>query len=115
MLLCDAELIPEWMPKEFQPVKDLFGVEDVAEHVEIAKAASCSNYISKEIDIPQVLLIHGTMDCQVDIEHSRQLYHQLKEADKSVIFYEIEGQDHGGPAFWTKEILDVIDSFILQD
>ena len=58
------------------------------------------------------VLMHGATDSQVGIEHSRQLYNQLKEADKHVLFYEIEGVDHGGPVFWTKEILDIMDSFI---
>lgn len=112
ILLCAAEKIPEWMPKEFRPTKDLLGVEEVTDNLELARQASCETYISKEIDLPQVLLLHGTMDCQVGIEHSRQLYHQLKEAGKSVSFYEIEGTDHGGPVFWTLKILDIIDSFI---
>lgn len=112
ILLCASEKIPEWMPKEFQPTRDLLGVNEVTDNIELARQASCAKYISKEIDIPPVLLLHGTMDCQVDIEHSRQLFHQLKEAEKSVSFYEIEGLDHGGPGFWTNEILDIIDSFI---
>lgn len=112
ILLCAAEKIPEWMPKDFRPTEDLLGVKDVSANLELARQASCTTYISKEIDIPKVLLLHGTMDCQVDIEHSRQLFTQLKKADKSVSFYEIEGLDHGGPGFWTKEILDIIDSFI---
>lgn len=112
ILLCATEKIPEFMPKEFRPTKDLLGVDDVLENKELARQASCATYISKDINIPKVLLIHGTLDSQVSIEHSRQLYNQLKEADKKVIFYEIEGSDHGGVEFWSEEILDIIDLFI---
>lgn len=113
ILLCASEKnIPEWLPKEFRPTRDLLGVEEVTDNIELARRASCAAYISKEIDIPPVLLLHGNVDCQVNVEHSRQLYHQLIEAGKSVSFYELEGTDHGGPVFWTKEILDIIVSFI---
>lgn len=112
ILLCSAEKIPEWMPKEFRPTKDLLGIEEMADNLELARQASCTSYISKEIDIPHILLLHGAKDSQVGIEHSRRLFNMLKEADKSVSFYEIDGIDHGGPVFWSKEILDIIDSFI---
>lgn len=112
ILLCASEGIPEWMPKEFRPTKDLLGVDNVFENEELARQASCLSYISKEVDLPDILLIHGATDNQVSIEHSRQLYNQLKEADKNVLFYEIEGVDHGGAVFWTKDIIDVMDIFI---
>ncbi|TAH67145.1 MAG: alpha/beta hydrolase [Anaerolineaceae bacterium] len=100
------------MPKDFRPTKDLLGVEDVLDNKELARQASCAAYISKEVDLPNILLMHGATDGQVGIEHSRQLYNQLKEADKHVVFYEIKGVDHGGPVFWSEDILDIIDSFI---
>lgn len=110
--LCAAEVVPEWMPKEFRPTKDLLGVDDVLANRELARKASCKAYIKKEIAIPPILLLHGSMDSQVNIEHSRQLFKELKSAEKDVTFYELEGTDHGGPAFWSKEILDIVDSFI---
>ena len=114
MLLCDAEDndIPDWFPKDFRPTIDLLGVRELSENKELAKSASCEMYISKDIKLPSVLLMHGNKDCQVNIQHSRLLYQQLKNAEKDVIFYELEGCDHGGAAFWTKEVIDIINSFV---
>lgn len=114
LFLCAAENIPEWMPKTFRPTRDLLGVNELDENPELAKQASCEMYITKAVELPRILLLHGSNDCQVTIEHSRQLFTQLKNADKDVLFYEIEGCDHGGPVFWTKKILDIIDSFVLR-
>ncbi len=41
-----------------------------------------------------VLLIHGVLDRQVDIKHSRQMHKELVAEDKSVEFIEMEGEDH---------------------
>lgn len=114
LFLCASESIPEWMPKNFRPTRDLLGVKELDENLELAKKASCEMYITKYVKLPRVLLIHGTDDCQVNIQHSRKLFTLLKDANKDVLFYEIEECDHGGAMFWTKEILDIIDSFVLR-
>jgi hypothetical protein len=96
LVLCAAEGIPDWMPEDFRPTRDLLGVKQIDENLELAKQASCEMYITRDVTIPRVLLIHGTDDCQV----------------KDVLFYELEGSDHGGSEFWSKEVMDIIDLFI---
>lgn len=68
-------------------------------------------YITKEVELPPVLLLHGTADDIVSIENSRILYRQFLECGKQTEYYEIEGAGHGGAPFWQKEVLDVIDEF----
>jgi len=112
LLMCAAEEIPDWLPADFQPVKDLLGVDDVLSNEEPARLASCAPYIAKEVEMPDILLLHGTNDEMVSVDQSRTLYNRLKEAGKSVTYYELDGAGHGGPVFWSGEILDVIDAFI---
>lgn len=56
------------------------------------KEASPINFASK-VRVP-VLLVHGNMDRQVDVEHSRAMHAALKDAGKNVTYIELEGEDH---------------------
>ncbi len=47
-----------------------------------------------EFDAP-VLLVHGTMDLNVGVAHSKLMNDRLKSAGKSVEYLEFEGLDHG--------------------
>jgi dipeptidyl aminopeptidase/acylaminoacyl peptidase len=42
-----------------------------------------------------VMLVHGTMDQAVDVEHARLMANRLKGAGKRVSYSEFEGLDHG--------------------
>lgn len=112
ILLCAEERLPEWLPDDFKPTKDLLGVDDVTENIELAKEASCSKYISEDIKLPRILLLHGIDDDQVDVEHSRRLYELIKKTKNKVKLYELEGVGHGGQAFWSKNVLEIIEDFI---
>ncbi len=108
--MCLKEPLPEWMTD--RPSHDLLGTKAIGESTELIRRASCGPYISEGITLPDILLFHGTQDQIVSIEQSRLLYRQLTDANKNVSFYELEGEDHGGPAFWSKEVLNIIDDFI---
>lgn len=112
IFMCAAEKIPDFMPKDFRPSKDLLGVNEISDNVNLAKEASCQMYMKSDVELPPILLLHGKDDCQVNVEQSRKLYMQLNSIGKSVDYYEIAECDHGGPIFWTKEILDIIENFI---
>lgn len=112
MFMCAATPLPDFLPPDFAPTKDLLGVKALEDNFALAKEAGCEMYIRKEVSLPPVLLLHGTDDCQVDVKQSRRLYRQLTEAQKEVSYYELTGCDHGGPAFWSDAVLDIIDRFI---
>jgi dipeptidyl aminopeptidase/acylaminoacyl peptidase len=48
---------------------------------------------AKDINIP-ILLIHGTEDRIVDVEHSQDMAEELEDYDKEVKYVEIEGANH---------------------
>jgi dipeptidyl aminopeptidase/acylaminoacyl peptidase len=97
---------------EKRPSAELLGVENVYDNQDLARRASCLTYIEKGIKLPPVLLIHGDQDTVVTVEHSRRLYRALDENMNSVAYYELQGSSHGGAAFWTERVMEIIDKFI---
>ncbi|MDD6812514.1 MAG: alpha/beta hydrolase [Lachnospiraceae bacterium] len=109
LLLCQKEELPPWMKK--RPSAELLGVERVEEHLTLARQASCTMYVKDEVALPPVLLLHGDKDDVVSVEHSRNLYQLLKDKKKDVVYYELEGVNHSGNAFWSGEVLEIISDF----
>lgn len=109
LLMCQKKQLPSWMKK--RPTAELLGVVHVEEHLELTKRASCAMYVKDEVVLPPVLLLHGEKDSVVSVEHSRKLYKLLKDKKKAVAYYELEGVDHSGNAFWSKEVLEIIQDF----
>jgi predicted esterase len=95
-----------------RPTADLLGVDSVKDNKELADKASCEMYITNEVNLPPVLLVHGDQDTIVSVEQSRRLHKILKDNHKTVIYYELEGIDHGGTAFWTEDLINYIENFI---
>lgn len=104
-----------FLTKKEGPMEDLLGVNDVKDAPELARNASCKTYISAEKKIPPILMFHGKKDEVVSIKHSRDLFDILKECDKEVEYYEIEESGHGGAAYWTDEILDIVEKFVKRN
>ncbi len=69
------------------PIEDLLGTDDVKSVPGLAQSASCATYLSKERDIPPILMFHGVKDDLVSIEHSRNFFGMLKQFDKEVTNY----------------------------
>lgn len=91
------------------------GGKDVNEHPELAQPTIAMNHISKEKLVPPVLIFHGTSDKIVSFGQSVKLYEKLISCGKKVDFYAINGADHGGPAFWSKQVLDIVEAFINEN
>lgn len=98
-----------------KPSCDLLGVEDMSAALDKVAAASCGTYITAGAAIPPVLLIHGTADSVVQIEHSRRLHAQLAGAGKSVHLLEIPGENHGGVWQWKASLLGEMMRFIRNE
>jgi acetyl esterase/lipase len=94
------------------PEGRLIGGFDVLKNPEQADPTIIMNHLSKEIDIPPILIIHGNKDRLVPFEQSVLLYNDLKHKGKDVDFYKIEGADHGGQDFWSDEVMGIILAFI---
>lgn len=110
--MCAAKPIPDFMPEDFRPSKDLLGISEITEDLESVRAASCKMYIDENTPLPPILLFHGAADCQVDVDQSRYLYDLLIGAGKTVTYYEVEGAGHGGAVFWGDTVLNIISGFI---
>lgn len=91
--------------------RELGGV-DVLAHPELAAKASVLSYISRERDIPPVMIVHGTNDGFVPFEQSCELFDALRNAGKDAAFYRLSGGRHGGPEFWSSEVLDIVEAFV---
>ena len=98
------------------PQGQLLGGVRVDENRDLAYKASPVAYVNKEKDIKPILIFHGSKDRLVPFRQSVYLYEALKKAGKDVEFYKIEGADHSihptYTAFYSKEVLDIIEAFI---
>ena len=90
----------------------LIGHLDVDENPELAAKTVPMNYLSKDKDIPPILIMHGDVDDVVHFNQSCRLYNKLKELDKDVTMYKLEGSGHGTVGFASDEAIDTVCDFI---
>lgn len=110
ILICSKNPIPPWM--QVRPSAVLLGVEQIEKNEELAKKASCDMYVTKDIELPPVLLLHSEFDHVVSVENSRVLYEKFVENGHEVVYYELEGLDaHGGAVFWGDEVIGIVKAF----
>lgn len=43
---------------------------------------------------------------------SVMMFDALKKNNKDAVVYQINGADHGGAPFWSKEMLEIVDQYI---
>lgn len=68
--------------------------------------------IDENTQIAPVLSFHGTKDRTVNTRCSVLLHQRLVETGHDSALYLLRGADHGGPEFWTPQVLDIVDAFI---
>lgn len=90
----------------------LIGGLDIRENREKADATSPMRYISPDKKLPPTLIMHGDKDRAVPFAQSALLYEALVAAGQEVEFWKLSGADHGGDAFFTDEVLDIVESFL---
>ncbi len=90
------------------------GGVNLREHPELCRALSVEENIDENTVVAPTLIFHGTKDRTVNTKQSVRLFHTMKQAGKDVRLYLIEGADHGGPEFWTEEVLDIVDGFMQE-
>jgi acetyl esterase/lipase len=88
------------------------GGVNLREAPELCRKLSVEENITEETDIAPTLIFHGTKDRVVNTRQSVNLYRRMKSLGKEAELYLIEGSDHGGPDFWSKEIIDIVAEFI---
>lgn len=90
----------------------LIGKLNVREHPDRVQPTVPMNYISAGKALPPFLIIHGSKDRLVPFGQSVMLFDALKKANKEAELYQLEGADHGGSAFWAKNVLDVVEQYV---
>jgi acetyl esterase/lipase len=89
----------------------MMGRVNLREHPELRRRGSVEYYITPELAIAPTLIFHGTKDRIVNVCHGINLFQKMKECGKDVSLYLVEGQDHGGGAFWTDDVCCLVDAF----
>ena len=89
----------------------VMGSRDLLENPELARQLSAECNIFPETQIPPVLIFHGTKDRTVNCSGSVVLYQALKQTGHPAELYLLRGADHGGPEFWTDEVIEIVDAF----
>lgn len=94
------------------PEGRMTGGYDLLKHPEKVAPTIPMNYVHRDKALPPLLMLHGNKDRLVPFNQSVMLYEKMKTEGKQVTFYRINGGDHGGPAFWTPPVLDIVCNFI---
>lgn len=61
---------------------------------------------------PPLLIIHGDQDPQVPINQSHELEGKYKQHGRDITFKVIHGGAHGGPEFFDKERMQLVEAFL---
>ncbi|MCD7887596.1 MAG: alpha/beta hydrolase [Clostridiales bacterium] len=90
----------------------VMGGVDLRDRPDLKRRLSVECNIGPDTVIPPTLIFHGTKDRTVNCAGSVALYRQMKKCGKDVTMYLLQGADHGGPEFWTENVLDIVDAFL---
>lgn len=108
--ICAKAPLPPWI--QVRPSAVLLGIERIEGNELLAEKASCAMYITENVQLPPVLLIHSEYDPIVSVENSRTLYEKLTATHHEVFYYELEDSHaHGGATFYDSKVLDIIKEF----
>lgn len=96
------------------PEGKLIGKRRVDENPAWTDAVNPMNHISEQREMKPMLIVHGDKDRLVPFQQSVLLYEKMREQNKHVVFYKLEGADHAGDAFMKEPVLDLVEQFLKQ-
>lgn len=110
LLICAKNPLPPWM--KVRPSAVLLGVETLEGNEELARQASAGMYITKDVKIPPMCILHSDGDPIVSVENSRVLNDLLEKNGHKVEYYELENNDsHCGATYFCDAVLDIVANF----
>lgn len=96
------------------PEGALLGGKGIEENPGEAAYASPVSHIKREKPLPPTLIVHGDKDRLVPFQQSVLLYETLKREGKQARLVKLLGADHGGDAFFTDGVLDIVEGFLRE-
>lgn len=94
------------------PESDLLGGGELATIPELIRRADPVSYVTPQRRLAPIFLAHGTKDRLVPFAQSLLIYEALRAAGQPVEMTKVRGAGHGGPSFWTDELLDLVEEFL---
>jgi fermentation-respiration switch protein FrsA (DUF1100 family) len=94
------------------PETALLGAETLAAVPDLVRRADPRTYVSPDRPVPPILIAHGSKDRLVPFQQSVLIYDALHEARLPVELVQVKGAGHGGPTFWTAELMDLVHNFL---
>lgn len=92
----------------------LFGGVDLATIPDLVQQANPTRWIVADRALAPLLMMHGTKDRIVPLEHSLRHFRALRAAAQPVELIQVRNGDHGAlAASWTDELADIIDRFLV--
>lgn len=85
---------------------------DLRANPQLRARATAVTYITPQLQLPPVFLMHGTKDRKVNARQSVRLYQKLRACGKEAELWLVDGADHGGAEFWTDAACDAADGFM---
>ena len=91
--------------------REMGGV-NLYEHPELREKLSYITWVKPELQMPPVMIIHGTKDMVVNTTASVNLYKHMKAQGRDVSLYLIDSANHGGGEYWSPQMVDLMERFI---
>lgn len=88
---------------------------DLREDRAARKLLTIRHNIDETTQIAPVLTFHGTKDRTVNARCSVLLHQRLVDTGHQSHLCLLRGADHGGPEFWTSEVLGIVDGFLRRN
>jgi acetyl esterase/lipase len=96
------------------PETGLLGVETLDQAPELVRRADPRTYVRPGQELPGFFIAHGSKDQAVPFQQSVLIYEALRAAGHPAELVQVQAAGHGGPTFWTPELLDLVDEFLDQ-
>ena len=81
---------------------------------ELVRRADPRTHVNPDRPLAPMLIAHGTKDRLVPYAQSVLLYDTLRGAGQPVELVRVRGAAHGGPSFWTEELLELVAEFLAR-
>jgi fermentation-respiration switch protein FrsA (DUF1100 family) len=94
------------------PETALLGTDRLSAVPDRVRRADPRTYVSPDRPLRPIFIGHGSKDRLVPFAQSVLVYEELRGAGQPVELTQVAGAGHGGPTFWTPQLMDLVDEFL---